>query len=81
MYSDVKCNFLIVAYRGYSSSTGLPSEEGIKIDALAIMDFTFTRGDIIDLDNVYVFGRSLGGAVSVWALSTGDYNVKGRVII
>jgi hypothetical protein len=26
----VKVNILVVAYRGYSKSTGVPSEQGIK---------------------------------------------------
>ena len=33
LYHEVNCDILAVAYRGYSASSGIPSEEGIKEDA------------------------------------------------
>ena len=29
----IDCNFLLVAYRGYSYSTGSPSERGLQLDS------------------------------------------------
>jgi len=41
-YTQLKStNVLIVAYRGYSESEGVPTEEGIKLDSIAILDFIF----------------------------------------
>lgn len=78
MYQKIHCNFLLVAYRGYSLSEGEPSEIGIKLDSLAIMDYIMSRNDVIDTKNVFVMGRSLGGAVAVHALASADYKVRGR---
>ncbi len=39
----VEVNLVVFAYRGYSNSTGSPTEEGLKLDALAILDFTFSH--------------------------------------
>ena len=39
----VRYNVLAVAYRGYSDSEGIPSEEGIKMDGEAILKFAFTN--------------------------------------
>lgn len=78
MYNKVKCNFLLIAYRGYSLSEGFPSETGIKQDGLAIMDYIFTRSDVIDTSRIYVHGRSLGGAVAIHSLASGDFKVKGN---
>ena len=78
MHNKVKCNFLLVAYRGYSLSEGFPSESGIKEDGIAIMDYIFSRTDVIDTQNVFVLGRSLGGAVAVHCLASSKFPVRGR---
>ena len=61
-----KCNtnVLILAYRGYGDSEGTPSEEGLKLDADATLEYAQSRDDI-DNDRIFVFGRSLGGAVAI----------------
>merc|ERR1712086_674059 len=57
-------NVLIVAYRGYSHSEGKPSEHGLKLDAEATLEHVLGRDDV-NSDRVFVFGRSLGGAVAI----------------
>ena len=61
-----KCNsnVLILAYRGFGDSEGTPSEEGLKLDAEATLEFAQNHKDI-DNDRIFVFGRSLGGAVAI----------------
>ena len=54
----------MVAYRGYSNSEGSPSEQGLELDAEAIFDFAL-NSSLIDPARLYIFGRSLGGAVSI----------------
>jgi len=39
VYSHLQCNILAVAYRGYSRSQGKPSQEGLLLDAEAILKF------------------------------------------
>ncbi|KUF91923.1 hypothetical protein AM588_10004268 [Phytophthora nicotianae] len=58
-------NVLLVDYRGFGHSEGTPSEEGIKLDAEAVLDAMHARTDI-DSSKLVAFGRSLGGAVSVY---------------
>ena len=62
MVKVMKCNVLIVAYRGYSNSEGTPSEEGLKLDAEAALEWAQSRKDI---NQIFIFGRSLGGAVAI----------------
>ena len=54
---------LILAYRGYGNSEGTPSEEGLALDAEATLEHALSDPDI-DNDRIFVFGRSLGGAVA-----------------
>jgi hypothetical protein len=63
----MKVNVLVVGYRGYGYSEGFPTEEGLMLDSETIIDYAFTElADMINIDDVYIFGRSLGGAVSIY---------------
>lgn len=63
LVKKLHCNVLILAYRGYGNSEGTPSEEGLKLDAEATLEFAQNHSQI-DNDRIFVFGRSLGGAVA-----------------
>jgi hypothetical protein len=39
MYKELNVNILLVGYRGYGHSEGVPNEEGIERDADAIFEF------------------------------------------
>ncbi|CAK63677.1 unnamed protein product (macronuclear) [Paramecium tetraurelia] len=67
-FQNVKCNILIIAYRGYSDSTGKPSEQGLKLDGESIVNYLFHRNDI-DHSKIFVHGKSLGGAVACHAMT------------
>lgn len=58
------CKVLMVEYRGYGLSTGVPNEEGLMIDAQAGFDWIRQNKETQDT-NVVVYGQSLGGAVSI----------------
>ena len=79
--SQSNVNVLLVAYRGYSDSEGSPNEAGIMLDGEAILKFAFDSPEI-DSKQVFVHGRSLGGAVAISTLaSKGDqYKVRGVII-
>eukprot|EP00921_Rhytidocystis_pertsovi_P000850 GHVQ01001454.1.p1 GENE.GHVQ01001454.1~~GHVQ01001454.1.p1 ORF type:complete len:357 (-),score=59.40 GHVQ01001454.1:1905-2975(-) len=64
LYDIVRVNILAVSYRGYGWSTGFPTEQGLYTDAEAALFHLYTRNDI-DQSKVFVFGRSIGGAVAI----------------
>lgn len=64
LYTACGFNILLVEYRGYGRSEGTPSESGLYLDAEAAMDFLLHRSDL-DSRQIFVFGRSLGGAVAI----------------
>lgn len=64
MYQECKVNVVILSYRGYGESGGLPQEDGIYLDAEATMAWALTRADI-DHTRIVLFGRSLGGGVAI----------------
>lgn len=53
----------LVDYRGYGSSAGRPSEEGLYADAAAVYAAAIARG--FRSDQIVLFGESLGCAVAV----------------
>ena len=77
-------NCLLIGYRGYGKSEGIPSELGLKIDGEAISKFAFEYNEIsnnyIDKNNIYLFGRSLGGAVAIYIAVNCNFKFKGIII-
>ena len=61
---DVGVNVLIVSYRGYGASEGEPGEAGMILDAEAAWQYLQKRPDV-NKKTIFVFGRSLGGAVAI----------------
>ena len=73
LYFQLGCNVLAFDYRGYGKSTGKPSEEGLRRDAKAVLDYVHgeaARSGKIDPTRVLLFGRSLGGSVATWFAGT-----------
>lgn len=76
----VRCNLFLVDYRGYGRSTGIPCESGLYADAQAGLDYLLSRSDIAS-DRIFVFGRSIGGAVAVHLSTCQKNNLLRGVII
>lgn len=57
-------DFVGIHYRGYPGSTGTPSEEGLRRDAMAAWRYVTERLDT-EPSRVAIHGRSLGGGVAV----------------
>lgn len=79
MLVNLKANVVLVDYRGYGKSEGEPSEEGLRLDAEAALDYIMTRPDL-DKTKVVLFGRSLGGAVAVRLASANPHRVAAVVV-
>ena len=71
----------ITSYRGYGKSEGKPTEQGLKYDAQAALDYII-NSDMIDPQLIFVFGRSLGGAVAIDLVSKNIClsNIKGLIL-
>ena len=58
-------NVCLVEYRGYGNSDAVaPNEKGLKRDGVAALKFLQDHPKV-NADNIFLFGRSLGGAVSL----------------
>jgi fermentation-respiration switch protein FrsA (DUF1100 family) len=64
IFNELGLNVFIFDYRGYGRSSGLPTEKGTYLDALAAYDYLLTRKNM-DKEKILVYGKSLGGAVGV----------------
>lgn len=62
-YYKLGFNMLLVSYRGYGESGGVSTEKGLRMDAKAALLHAVSRGDLIDVGSIFLFGISLGGAV------------------
>ena len=79
MYARSRLNVLMMDYRGYGDSEGVPSEEGLNIDAETVLDFACSHPRLRD-SPIILFGRSLGGAVSVSLAHKHPSRVHGLVL-
>mmetsp|Transcript_56784 Transcript_56784/g.149590 ORF Transcript_56784/g.149590 Transcript_56784/m.149590 type:complete len:196 (+) Transcript_56784:83-670(+) len=79
LWSQLEVNVFMVSYRGYGKSDGEADEEGIKKDADAVILHLSSREDI-DPKRIIVLGRSLGGAVGVYAASKHPDRVRGLIL-
>lgn len=74
---------VLFGYRGYGKSEGTPSEKGLELDGKAVGHFVFEDKSVekyIDREQVFLFGRSLGGAVAALVGLEDDLPFKGVII-
>ncbi|CDJ32098.1 uncharacterized protein EMH_0041570 [Eimeria mitis] len=72
-------NVLLLDYRGYGNSEGTPTEKGVYADADAALDFLL-NSSLVDSENIFAFGHSLGGAVAIDLASRRGNELKGVVV-
>jgi fermentation-respiration switch protein FrsA (DUF1100 family) len=60
---EMNHDVLLVSYRGYSKSTGTPSEKGIFLDGAAAVSYAIDELGVSEKD-ITIFGRSLGTTVA-----------------
>jgi len=79
-WSRLDCNIFIASYRGYGKSEGMPTEAGLKLDAQAALDFLCSHSEI-DRSRIFVFGESLGGAVSIQLAADNPDRVQALLLL
>ncbi|KFG46673.1 phospholipase/carboxylesterase [Toxoplasma gondii p89] len=82
LYKHVGVNVLIVSYRGYGFSEGSPTEAGVYRDGEAALDMLVERQNElhIDANKIFLFGRSLGGAVAIDLAVQRPHQVRGVIV-
>jgi abhydrolase domain-containing protein 13 len=73
------CSAFILSYRGYGRSEGSPTEMGLQMDADTAIAHVLQREDI-DAKNIVLMGRSLGGAVAIYAGTRHKSKIRGIII-
>lgn len=71
----LRCNVLAFEYRGYGNSAGEVSEAGLRRDAEAALVWLLEREDVLH-SQIFLFGRSLGVAVSIALAAQPQYRDK-----
>ena len=61
-FRDMKVNFLIVAWRGFSGNKGNPTEEGLYEDGRSAIRWLISQG--VKENNIIIYGESLGTGIA-----------------
>lgn len=75
-------NILMVSYRGYGLSGGSPTENGIRLDAQAALEYLLSRDGEgkVNPTKIVVYGQSIGGAVAIYLASTSPDKIAGLIV-
>jgi len=61
-FDDMKINFLIIAWRGFSGNKGKPSEQGLYEDGQSAIQWLLGKG--LKEEDIVIYGESLGTGVA-----------------
>jgi fermentation-respiration switch protein FrsA (DUF1100 family) len=64
LQENLRCNVLMLQYRGYGLSTGTPNEKGLMVDAQTGLDYIRHRPELRGT-KIVLYGQSIGGAVAI----------------
>ncbi|KAF7313337.1 Serine palmitoyltransferase [Mycena chlorophos] len=78
-YLKMRCNVLMVSYRGYGLSEGSPSEKGLQIDAQTCLDYLLAD-PCLSKTPIILYGQSIGGAVSIDLASRNPSKIAALVL-
>ncbi|KAI0777406.1 alpha/beta-hydrolase [Trametes elegans] len=78
-YVKMRCNVLMLSYRGYGLSEGSPSEKGICIDAQCALDHILAH-PTLSRTPILVYGQSIGGAVAIDLVSRNPNAIRALVL-
>jgi len=69
--NNIKINFLIFAWRGFSGNKGNPTEKGLYEDALSAVKWLKNNG--INEKDIILYGESLGTAIAIEIAQNKDF--------
>jgi fermentation-respiration switch protein FrsA (DUF1100 family) len=78
---DAGYNVFIFDYRGYGKSQGTPDIEGVLLDTEAALEWVVFKLLRAKQDGIIVFGKSLGGAIAVYAVAKSHYKDRVKALI
>lgn len=67
-------------YRGYGLSEGSPTLEGVHLDAQAALETVLSLPKM-NMERIFVFGQSLGGAIAVYTVATSPHKSRIKALI
>jgi abhydrolase domain-containing protein 13 len=77
--SDRKHNVVMVDYRGYGLSEGYPTDKGIDIDAVSIVQHVLNM-EQVDPEKIIIFGAAFGGFFATEAALHFQNEIKGLIL-
>ncbi|EGN94339.1 hypothetical protein SERLA73DRAFT_62688 [Serpula lacrymans var. lacrymans S7.3] len=78
-YVKMRCNVLMLSYRGYGHSEGSPSETGLCIDAQTALDY-LTSHPHLSKTSIVLYGQSIGGAVAIHLASRNPAKITALIL-
>lgn len=70
---------IMVDFRGYGKSTGIPTHQNVASDGQKIFDFLMNKSEIKNT-KVYIYGASLGSQISVHLARNNKEKISGLII-
>lgn len=78
-YAKMRCNVLLLSYRGYGKSDGDPSETGLRLDAQTALNHILAH-ETLSRTKIILFGQSIGGAVAIDLASRNPQSVHALIL-
>ncbi|MBF0348849.1 MAG: alpha/beta hydrolase [Magnetococcales bacterium] len=82
LYTEIGIHFLVVDFRGYGVSTGIPSGTALLKDAVAVVGLlnSIVGPHLPGMDALFVMGRSMGSAAAIEIASRCPEKIKGLIL-
>ncbi|PPQ80128.1 hypothetical protein CVT25_001427 [Psilocybe cyanescens] len=78
-YRKMRCNVLMMCYRGYGHSDGSPSEKGKFLRLLTVLDY-LTSNPTLKRTSIILYGQSIGGAVAIDLASRNPTKIRALIL-
>ncbi|KAI9492456.1 Alpha/Beta hydrolase protein [Zychaea mexicana] len=78
-HQKLKCNVVMLSYRGYGLSEGKANEKGIRVDAQTLLEYVQSHPILKDT-RLIAYGQSIGGAVAIDIVSHNEAAFSGLII-
>ncbi|KAF7732382.1 hypothetical protein EC973_005278 [Apophysomyces ossiformis] len=78
-HEKLKCNVVMLSYRGYGFSEGKPNEKGLRIDSQTLLNYV-TSHPVLKDSRLVAYGQSIGGAVAIDLVSRNEDVFSGLIV-